>query len=69
MNIIEIEGLVDTGEDMTIWYQNLGIPHWLLQEVNVQILGNETISDKTKYTVIECIGSEEQREERHMCLT
>ena len=35
INIIEIEELVDTGEDMTIWYKNLGIPYWLLQEVNV----------------------------------
>lgn len=43
INLIEIEGLVDTGKDMTIWHQYLGIPHWLFQEVNIQILGNETL--------------------------
>lgn len=51
INIIEIEGLVDTGADIKLISSKSWYPGQLFQEVNVLLLGIGTLSCKTKYNM------------------
>ncbi|KAL6068070.1 hypothetical protein STEG23_001423 [Scotinomys teguina] len=62
INGLVLEGLVDTGADVTIITPKSWHPNWPLQEVNVQFLGIGTLSQiKQSLRWVECIGPEGQR--------
>ncbi|KAL6040906.1 hypothetical protein STEG23_037882 [Scotinomys teguina] len=62
INGLVLEGLVDTGADVTIITPKSWHPNWPLQEVNVQFLGIGTLSQiKQSSRWVECIGPEGQR--------
>lgn len=57
-----LEGLVDTGADVTIITPESWHPHWPLKRVDIQFLGIGTLSQiKQSLKWIECIGPEGQR--------
>lgn len=62
INGLVLEGLVDTGADVTIITPKSWHPNWPLQEVDVQLLGIGTLSQiKQSSRWVECIGPEGQR--------
>ena len=62
INGIFIEGLLDTGVDVSIITPESWHPNWPLQEADVQLLGIGTISQVKQSTRwVDCIGPEGQR--------
>lgn len=63
INGTEIEGLVDTGADITIISPKSWHPYWSLQEVNIQLLGIGTLSQvKQSVRWDECICQKDEQE-------
>ena len=61
INGIFIEGLLDTGADVSIITPESWHPNWPLEEVDVQFLGIGTLSRVKQSTRwVECIGPEGQ---------
>lgn len=62
INDVVIEGLIDTGADVTIIKPKSWHPNWPLQDVNIQFLETWTlplVKQSTRW--VEFIGSEGQR--------
>ena len=61
INVIELEGLVDMGADVTIIAPKSWHPGWPLQEVNVQLSGTGSLSQVKQSTRwVEFTGPEGQ---------
>ena len=62
INDIMIEGLLDTGVDVTIITLESWNPDWPLQEADIQFLVTKTLSQvKQSMRWVECIGLEGQK--------
>lgn len=59
LNGIEIEGLLDSGADVPIIFQESWNPNWPLQRVSIQFSGIGTVSDvRQNVEWVKCIGPE-----------
>ena len=65
MNGVDIEGLVDTGADVSILSQKSWNPDWPLQKVYTQFIGIGKLS-RVRQSV-QCVGSEGHTKVETLC--